>query len=164
MRKEGESNRDGEVLFLLLLFGIFVLSALSVTLMGARTYEKIKENMDVNYTRRTSAAYLTEKIRQHDESGRIYLKNIEGKEVLVLQKEVGGKDCATYIYEEEHYIRELFTGEGQIPNLSYGEKIMKVGGFSLKKEDRIYRLEIEDEEGNVFVSYICPRTEGQGKE
>lgn len=162
MKKIGERRQNGEVLFLLLLFGIFVLLALSVTLMGARAYDKIKENMDANYTGQTSAAYIREKIRQYDECGMIDLKQIDGKNVLVLKKEVGDRSYATYIYEDEHYIKELFAKEGPNPNFAYGEKILKVGSFSMEKEDNLYRLQIEDEKGNSTLSYICSRTEEQG--
>lgn len=163
MKKIENPGRNGEVLFLLLLFGIFILSALSVTLMGARVYEKIKFNMDANYTRQTSTAYITEKIRQHDENGMIELKKIDGKDVLALKKETKNRTYVTYIYEDEYYIKELFVKEGQKPDLSYGEKILKVASFSLEKEDNLYRLQIEDEGGNSTLSYICPRSEEQGE-
>lgn len=163
IKKKTQNSRNGEVLFLLLLFGVFVLSALSVTLMGARVYEKIKYNMDIGYTRQTSTAYITEKIRQHDESGMIEICRIDGKDVLVLKKEAGDRVYATYIYEDEHYIKELFAKEGQNPDLSYGEKIVKIGSFSLNKDENLYRIQIEDEEGNSTVSYVCSKTEKQGE-
>lgn len=161
IKKRTESSRNGEVLFLLVLFGMFVFSALAVTLLGARVYEKIKYNMDTSYTGQTSAAYITEKIRQHDASGMIEIQQIDGKDVLVLKKEAGSRVYATYIYEDEHYIKELFAKEGQNPNLSYGEKIVKIGNFSVEKDDNLYGIQIEDEEGNSTLTYIRLKAEEQ---
>ena len=162
MKKIGKDRGEAEVLFLLLLFGIFVLSALSVVLVGTKAYKKVQANMEENYTRRTGIAYVTEKIRQYDSENRISLKKIEGKDVLVLKKEGKGNFYVTYLYEEKHYLKELFLKEGQIPDFAYGQKILKIGGLSLTEEaHQIYRLVLEDENGQKTQVYLHPKTEGQ---
>lgn len=165
MKKIGKDRGEAEVLFLLLLFGIFVLSALSVVLVGTKAYKRVQANMDENYTRRTGIAYVSEKIRQYDSENMISLKKIKGKDVLVLKKEGKSDLYAAYLYEEEHYLKELFLKDGQTPDFAYGQKILKIGGISLTEEKhQIYRLVLEDENGGKTQVYLHPKTEGQGEE
>lgn len=162
MKKTGDNSRNTEIMFLVLLFGVFVICSLMVVLLGARTFEKIEANMNSNYTGRTAAAYITEKIRQNDSQGMISISRIDGKDVLILKKELDEKQYITYIYEDEKYLKELFVKEGQTPEFSYGEKILKIDSFSLEQKEKVFQLSIEDENGNITSCYLHPKTEGQG--
>ena len=52
-----------DMLFLLALFGVFLISALFIVLFGANIYKKTVNDMDANFSARTSVSYITEKIR-----------------------------------------------------------------------------------------------------
>lgn len=60
-----------DILFLLALFSVFLMSALFVVLFGANIYKSTVANMDSSFKNRTAVSYVTEKVRQHDESGSV---------------------------------------------------------------------------------------------
>lgn len=163
MKKLQKHTLNGEIIFLLLLFGMFAGSALATVMFGARAFEKIEENMDASYTKRMAPAYMIEKIRQHDEQGMIEFGTVDGKDALILKKEQNGKVYHTYIYEEGGYLRELFLKAGKEPALPYGEKIIEADGFSIEKEKGVYRLTIK-EDGQETSCYVHPKTERAGED
>lgn len=162
MRKLQKKSLDGEIIFLLMLFGAFALSALAVVSLGAKAFERIESNMEGNYAGKTAAAYVIEKIRQHDQEGMVEFIQMDEKDVILLKSELEGTMYHTYIYEDEQYLKELFVKAGKEPSLSYGEKLIPLKSFSIQKEKKLYRLSIEDEEGKLTSCYLHPRTERAG--
>ena len=55
-----------DIIFMITVFGVFMLSALFVVLFGAKIYKRTAHDMSVNFSSRTSLAYVTEKLHQHD--------------------------------------------------------------------------------------------------
>ena len=53
-----------DILFVLALFGVFAVSALSLVTIGADVYQHTVEDMSVNYDSRTAVSYIMEKVRQ----------------------------------------------------------------------------------------------------
>ena len=71
------------MLFILALFAVFMISALFIVLFGARIYKKVVADADTNYNARTSIAYISEKIRQHDSEDGVSVAHIV--EVIALE-------------------------------------------------------------------------------
>ena len=69
MKQRRQTTHAIDFLFTITLLAFFAISALLAVVIGARVYERITENMSINYDSRTSIAYVTEKIRQHDAAG-----------------------------------------------------------------------------------------------
>ena len=93
VRKELAMNRNParkhstDILFVLVLFLVFTSSALAVILLGARVYQSTSSRMESNYNVRTALAYVSEKIRQNDESGAVSLCELDGIPALTLLRE-----------------------------------------------------------------------------
>jgi hypothetical protein len=75
MNNEGFKNKHIiDSVFVICLMLLFVLSALSVIAIGAAIYKKNIASMSANNSHRIASSYITEKVRQADETGQIYAK------------------------------------------------------------------------------------------
>ena len=95
MQVKQERNHIVDVLFVLALFVVFTLSALVLVILGANVYRQTVSYMDENYEARTAYSYLTEKVRQNDVYGSIYVGELEGSRALVLTREINDTTYAT---------------------------------------------------------------------
>ena len=92
MNPRQHQNHFIDVLFTLGLLCVFTASALAVVLIGAHVYQSTAEDMDANYTTRTSLSYMAEKIRQHDVSGSVSMGKIEDRDALILLETIEDKE------------------------------------------------------------------------
>ena len=63
MKKQLNHQHIIDFLFVLSLFCVFAVSSVLLILFGADIYNKTVQQMECNYSSRTSIAYITEKIR-----------------------------------------------------------------------------------------------------
>ena len=135
---------------------LFLLSALTIIAIGASIYKKNVAQTNDNYAQRVSIAYVTEKVRQSDVSGSIFVRELFGQNVLVFQQEVNGDLYNTYIYSHEGYLMELFARddlESFYPQT--GQKILKINSFMIEKaSDDLLRATITEEDGQEETVYI----------
>ena len=159
-RHENEHMTD--ILFTLALFCVFAASALLVILIGADVYQSLVSDMQDNYNSRTALSYVTEKIHQHDEAGSVDVCNIQGTAALVLYDEQNGSEYATYIYNADGKIKELYINTEEIPSVEAGRDIMDSDGFEIEKiNDTLFYLKAEESDGNVNETYVSLRS-GEG--
>lgn len=144
-----------DVIFMITVFGVFMLSALFVVLFGAKIYKRTAHDMSVNFNSRTALAYVTEKMHQHDRHGGVEVTIDDGKPVLKLTQFINSDEYCTYLYEYDGYLKEL-TAKGDIDLVkSAGKNILKITDFSATKEtDSLYRFNITDDEGNDMEFYV----------
>ncbi|HAG70260.1 MAG TPA: hypothetical protein DCL38_09865 [Lachnospiraceae bacterium] len=143
------------MLFILALFAVFMISALFIVLFGARIYKKIVADSDTNYNARTSIAYISEKIRQHDSDNGVDVLEDGAEPILRLRDTYGGMDYYTYLYELDGNLMEITTPADYDPVYTAGQAILKVSSFNVEKQsDALYRFDITDEYGNEVDFYI----------
>ena len=144
-----------DVIFMITVFGVFMLSALFVVLFGAKIYKRTAHDMSVNFNSRTALAYVTEKVHQHDRRGGVDITIKDGKPVLKLTQYINSDEYCTYLYEHGGYLKEL-TAKGDIDLVkSAGKEILKISEFTAQKEnDSLYRFIIADDEGNETEFYV----------
>ena len=87
MNFEHSKKHTVDILFIITLFGAFIVSALFIVVLGAHVYESTVNDMESNFTSRTAIAYVTEKIRQHDSSDAISIISVDSAPVLSLYQE-----------------------------------------------------------------------------
>ncbi|SCY07798.1 MULTISPECIES: DUF4860 domain-containing protein [unclassified Butyrivibrio] len=145
-----------DTVFVICLMLLFLLSALTIIAIGASIYKKNVAQTNDNYAQRVSIAYVTEKVRQSDVSGSIFVRELFGQNVLVFQQEVNGDLYNTYIYSHEGYLMELFARddlESFYPQT--GQKILKINSFMIEKaSDDLLRATITEEDGQEETVYI----------
>ncbi len=144
-----------DVIFMITVFGVFMLSALFVVLFGAKIYKRTAHDMSVNFNSRTALAYVTEKVHQHDRRGGVDITIKDGKPVLKLTQYINSDEYCTYLYEHGGYLKEL-TAKGDVGLVkSAGKEILKISEFTAQKEnDSLYRFMIADDEGNETEFYV----------
>lgn len=149
---------DGVFVVSLLL--MFVISALSVIAIGASIYKKNVSLMSDNYSHRIASAYITEKVRQSDIYGAVYVRNMFGENVLVMKQDIGGTLYDTYIYEYDGYLMELFARDDLKDFYPQsGQKILKISGLDINEASAsIISVKISLENGIDESLYIAKRS------
>ncbi len=158
MNTKHEKNHIVDVLFVLALFVVFTLSALVLVILGASVYKQTVNYMDENYTARTAYSYLTEKVRQNDLYDSISIGQLEGTTALVLTREIGGTDYATYLYLYDGSLRELFMRQGSdigSDPLSAGQEILPLLDWDLQNAgEHLLHIELTLEDNTQKELYI----------
>ncbi|MBQ6415782.1 MAG: DUF4860 domain-containing protein [Butyrivibrio sp.] len=149
-----------DVAFILCLMLLFILSALSVISLGAGIYKKNVETMGSNYDHRTACAYITEKVRQSDNNGAIFVTNLFGQNTLVLQEEVNGTLYNTYIYYYNGYLMELYA-RADLTSFypQSGQKILEINSFDVSyASEALLSVNIVLADGENEAVYIAKRS------
>lgn len=134
MEKKNRKGHTIDMIFPLLFLLLFGISAMTVTLQGARIYEKTTDGLQENYTVRTAVTYLQEKVREHSAVSAAEIQTIEGVTVLVFTEEIAGEEYMTCIYQQEGYLRELFCRRKDGIHLVNGQELMPLDSFSVSKK------------------------------
>lgn len=154
MRKNGGTIHTIDIVFPLLFILLFCFCALLVVLQGARIYERTAAGLQENYTVRTAVSYLQEKVRECGDSSQIAVEEIDSRQVLVIDSLVAGEVCATYIYQEEGSLKELFTKKEEFSGLSGGQELVKLDTFSVSRPEKDllqFELSADGQEETFFI-------------
>lgn len=154
MKKNGGSIHTIDILFPLLFILLFCFCALLVVLQGARIYEKTAAGLEENYTVRTAVSYLQEKVRECGDSSKITVQEMSGRQVLVIEADVNVESYASYIYQEDGYLKELFTKKETFSGLQGGQELVALDTFlvSRSEEDLLqFDLAADGQEETVFI-------------
>ncbi|HKM20822.1 MAG TPA: DUF4860 domain-containing protein [Lachnospiraceae bacterium] len=160
IKRSGKHTVD--ILFILALFGAFIVSALLIVVLGARVYQNTVDHAAHSFTSRTSLAYVTEKIRQHDEEGAVSIAEVEGQSVLRLSQKYGDTSYYTYLYDYDGYLKELTVEDFYQPALSQGQDIIPINELKMNKvNDSLYSFKITDTDDNVISFFVSIYSENQ---
>ena len=144
-----------DILFVLVLFCVFALSALMLVLIGSNVYRKTVRNMDDNYNTRTSLAYVTEKIHQFDETDAIEIGTLDSQNALILKTNTENQQYYTYIYMYNGYLKELFVSADSHLAPDAGQNILPIEDFQLKNiNDKLYQFTIHVDSTNQYTLYV----------
>lgn len=149
-----------DALFIMMLMMLFIMSSLAVITMGAGIYQKNVAKMQDNYSNRIVHAYVTEKIRQADNRGRVFVDTFFDQNTLILQSEINGTLYNTYIYDYDGYLMELFA-RADLSELypESGQKIILVSFFDISEvSDNLLLASFILENGKDESVYISKRS------
>lgn len=153
-----------DTIFLLALFGVFLICALFIVLFGAKIYKNVVKSSDESFYERTSLSYISEKIRQNDNSHGVDIIEDNGNTVIILHQEIDNYSICTYIYTLDNSLMEFTTTEGNEFYKDYGTKIMDISDFKVeKRSDSLYRFMITDIYGNCSDFFISIYSDKEGK-
>ena len=155
MNQSKDNRHVIDILFVIALFGIFVLSATFLISIGAGIYSKTMLNMTANFNSRTAVAYIIEKVRQSDTDGGISLGQFDGHDAIVITNTAGGREYTTYIYEYDGRLKELMVRSDVELTPESGQDILEVSGFSLKMAgETLMKCEVTMENGDSYSFYV----------
>ena len=156
MKKQAAHRHMIDILFVLSLFCVFAVSSVLLILFGADIYKKTVQQMDSNYSSRTSVAYITEKIRQSDNENAIQIVSQNGTQVLMLINVINEIPYATSLYEYDGYLYELFARTDLELPLDAGQPVMELHSLSFSQiEPNILEISFTDtinEKQTIYVS------------
>ena len=128
-------------LIFILLFGF---CALALVLSGAHVYQDTTDGLKQNYTIRTAATYLQEKVE---------VLSQDEQTVIALYEE-GDSGYVTYIYLYKGKLRELFTKKGRDVVWSSGQELVSAETFSVtKQKEDLLQIELSGD-GQEELLYI----------
>ncbi len=160
MELEGKRSHVIDTLFVLCLLFLFIISAITVIIIGAGVYKKNVSAMSGNYSHRIACAYISEKIRQSDVKGRIFTAEMFGQTTLVMQDEVDGVLYNTYIYNHDGYLRELYA-RSDLKELfpQSGQKILEISSFDITElNESCFKIQVTLDDGTVEDFLISKRS------
>ena len=152
------SKRDKSIvdmLFLLALFGVFLISALFVVFFGAYIYQNTVNNMEDNYNARTTVSYITEKLHRADEAGSINITTENASSVIAMTQHTDFGDYITYMYLYDNSLKELTLRSDAELNKAAGVDIFSLTAFKATAEGNgMYKFEITDTDGATNIFYV----------
>lgn len=153
-----------DILFILTLFFVFALSALTLVILGANVYRTTVDHMNSNFDNRTSYAYITQKIRQNDEAGTISVGTFDGCDALIMTSEVNETIYNTYLYEYDGNLCELLARADIEMTKEGGTAVLALDSFSIDMvDDDLYRIEIAVPDGDEMTLYISSHSNSEGE-
>lgn len=143
-----------DVLFVLTLFFVFALSALTLVILGANVYRTTVDHMDSHFNTRTSYAYISQKLRQSDIDDCIYVSTFGDSPACVMTEEVNGSVFNTYLYEYDGYLYELLTRADMNMEPSAGTKIMEISSLDIEQiSDSLYKFKLKTAEDDIVLYF-----------
>lgn len=155
MNQKNANQHLVDVLFVLSLFAVFVLCGLCLIIMGTHLYEKNVNEMNHNYSARTSYCYFTEKIRQSDYQSTVEVNEMDGKSILCIHQSFVNSEYTTYLYEDDGYLKELFTRSENAFSFQDGTPILKLSHLVIEKEnEHLLKIQFRDEDFSLISFYV----------
>lgn len=156
MKKRAGQQHMIDILFVLSLFCVFAISSVLLILFGSDIYKKTVQQMDENYTSRTSISYITEKIRQSDVECAIRIVTQDNTQILMLTQVINDIPYATSLYEYDGYLYELFARTDLDLPLDAGQPVLELHSLSFKQiVPNILEISFSEEinsEQKIYVS------------
>lgn len=159
MKQTKYHSLDG--LLVLLLFGIFAASILSVLMTGADAYQRLTRRNQSSYTYRTVTQYIAARVHSADAQNGISATTFGGTDTLELAETIDGETYTTKVYYYDGYIRELFTSEGGEYQPEDGDRVIEAQGLSLSQDGGLLTMDITCADGSRETITLSLRS-GEG--
>ncbi len=105
-----------DIIFVLLLLGMFALSGITLIVLGTQIYQNILTGMERNSDARTARAYITQKLRQGQRASAIRIGSLDDIPTLEITQQFNGTDYVTKLYATDGKLKELFeTMDAELP-------------------------------------------------
>ena len=152
---KGERKHMVDILFVLTLFFVFALSALTLVVLGANVYRSTVDHMDESFTDRTSYAYITQKLRQNDEAGVLTVGEFGGINACVITQEINNTIYNTYIYAYDGYLCELLARADMDMAPQDGTRILELEDFRIEQiNPKLSKVHLSFKDGKIMHVYV----------
>ncbi len=158
--KEQQQKHFVDIIFIIVLVGVFVLMSLFLIIMGSRVYSTTVDHMDVNYDARTLSAYLSEKVQQQDRSGSIALDEFGSSTALLFTEKVAGREYETRVYLYEGYLTELLGKADSDLSPAAGHKLLPCESFEVEAiGTNLFHVDLVTSSGEEVSIYLNPKSD-----
>lgn len=153
----GRKRHSVNIVFTVMLLGVFALAAIFVALMGARVYSNSADKMQANFDTRTSIVYLSEKIRANPD-GDYDIREIDGSTALVLTEKINDINYESWIFVRNNRLSEVVVKQGDPVLPEAAQQIMDLKSFDAQKRDGGIEITVVTVAGDVNSTFIYGRT------
>jgi len=156
------------IVFVILLLGIFALAAVFVAVLGAKIYESGAKRMQDNFDARASVVYLSEMIRTAENPGAITTRNLAGAgDALVIPQSANGNVYESWVFVVDGQLCETVVAAGDKPVPGAAQQIMPITSFKVSQEDAGISLTVvtapgADGRSQTISTFIAKRATGAG--
>jgi hypothetical protein len=150
----GKKKHSVNMMFTIMLLGIFALAAIFVAVLGAKVYANSADKMQANFDTRTSIVYLSEKIRTCP-GDNFDVRDLDGSTALVLSEEIGGHVYESWVFVSGDELRETTVSRGDTVLPGTAQGIMPLKSFDAEVKDggvEITVVTTENQESTTFIS------------
>ena len=155
MRERTERKHVIDFLFPLALFFVLTATSVALVVLASGTYSRQVQDSEDSFASRTALSYVTEKIHQADEYGAVCAGTFDGQDAIVIRQTYSEQTYATYLYEYDGYLRELFIQDGVDAKASDGRKILASDSFSFEEtQDGLFHLYCTNKDGSISDTYV----------
>lgn len=162
MERKGKKTRGQSVqfLFTMLLFLILTICSIFTITFGAKVYKNIDSRMNENFIGTTALSYISNKVKQADESNAVSVLTMENTQILKIEQAFNETKYFTLIYFKDGNIKELFVSEDSQYTLEDGISIMQGEGISFSMiEKNLLKVETSGNHGHSIL--LALRSEGR---
>jgi hypothetical protein len=144
----GKKKHIVNVIFTLLLLGVFALSAIFVAVLGAQVYQSSAEKMQANFDTRTSLVYISEKVRQSTGTN-FEVRDLNGQSALVIvEKYDDGRTYETWMYAYDGKLCETTIRAGSAIEPGVGQKIMDMKSMDFEADGDLVKVTSVNDAGD----------------
>lgn len=118
--KNGRFNQNIAQLTPLLIILLDILCTAMLLMIGSRVYYSVSQTDRIQTEKTTLINYTVNKVRAADGAARVFVREENGKSVLVIEENYDGRIYETRIGSDGEGVRELFCEEGTGLDLSDG--------------------------------------------
>ena len=153
----GKKNHSINMMFTILLLGIFALTAIFSAVMGATVYANSAEKLQANFDTRTSLIYLSEKIRTNP-SDDYDVREVDGNTALVLTEKLGDYVFESWIFVSNERLCEITVMQGDTVVPGTAQQIMDLRSLDAQKKDGGIEITVVTVAGDVNTTFISGRS------
>ena len=155
-----KQSHSADFLFPLILFFIFALLALFTILFSADIYSRITQHSTLENSAYAAVSYISQKIRRNDTGGNIYLGKLNGIDALILEQEINGSVCDTYIYQYDNKLYELYAEKDAVVIPQSGQALIEIEQLTITAAaDQLFYICCTDQNGNTEALYSAVRSQ-----
>ncbi|MDR1292565.1 MAG: DUF4860 domain-containing protein [Clostridiales Family XIII bacterium] len=144
----GKRKHIVNVMFTLLLLGVFALTAIFVAVLGAQVYRSSAEKMQANFDTRTSLVYIAEKVRQSTGTN-FEVRDAGGRPALVITEGYdNGQAYETWIYAYDGKLCETTITAGSRMAPGSGQAIMDMKSMDFEVDGSLVKITSVNDAGD----------------
>ena len=157
----GKKRHSVNLMFTVLLLGLFEMTAIFVAVLGAQVYAHSADKLQANFDTRTSVIYLSEKIHTSQGVSHVSMRSLDGVgDALVLSEKIGNSVYESWIFVKDGMLCESVVSEGGTVLPSAAQQIMPLANLSADVSQDGVTISVITESGQETSTFVSRRADG----
>lgn len=125
-----------DILFIILLIGIFALSSVMLTILGVKAYRSSATD-NSSQSANNAALFFAQKIRQCEDKSTIKIQKLQNTYALTMEADSEKGTVTTWLFVYGGYLRELTSIDSMSASAEFGQQLlpMKSADFRIKNDN-----------------------------